>query len=57
MSDIEDKLAYNPDRVDPDPDNFDIADFPLKGCRNCGRRDRPQWKGWCNDDICSHEGG
>lgn len=35
------------------PDNYDCTDFPTKGCRQCGRTDRPQWKGICNDDSCS----
>lgn len=37
----------------PDPNNHDCTDFPTKGCRNCGRKDRPQYDGWCNDDSCS----
>lgn len=42
-------------RVEPDPTNFDTTNFPRKGCRQCGERDRPQYKGICNDDHCSHE--
>lgn len=42
-------------KLKPDPDNHDCTDFPTKGCRNCGRKDRPQWDGWCNDDSCSRD--
>ena len=49
----EDIRQYNPSTVAPDPSNTDSTDFPMKGCRQCGKRDRPQWKGTCNDDECS----
>ena len=59
------QLEFVPDRLlkerpsrssyEPDPTNFDTTDFPTKGCRQCGKRDRPQYKGTCNDDHCSHQ--
>lgn len=47
-------LPEDNSQVTPDPTNFDCTDFPRKGCRQCGKRDRPQWKGTCNDDHCSN---
>ena len=41
-------------RIDPDPTNYDTTDFPRKGRRQCGKRDRPQFRGVCNDDRCSN---
>ena len=34
--------------------NSDTTDFPKRPCRQCGRMDRPQFEGICNDDSCSH---
>ncbi len=34
--------------------NRDTTDFPKKPCRQCGKMDRPQFNGICNDDHCSH---
>jgi hypothetical protein len=51
----EDFAKYDPSTVEPNPTNEDCTDFPMKGCKQCGRRDRPQWKGQCNDDRCSYE--
>ncbi len=42
----------DPRRTAADPTNHDTTDFPRKGCRNCGKRDRPQFKGECNDGHC-----
>lgn len=39
---------YDPSRVEPDPSNQSSTDWPRKGCRQCGKRDRPQWQGVCN---------
>lgn len=47
-------VAYDPSAVEPDPRNDDCTDWPRRGCRRCGARDRPQWEGICNDDRCSH---
>jgi hypothetical protein len=41
-------------RVDPDSTNNDTTDFPRKGCRNCGKRDRPQFRGTCSDGHCDN---
>jgi thymidylate synthase len=32
--------------------NTDTTDFPSKPCNVCGSKDRPQFKGTCNDDHC-----
>lgn len=39
--------------TDEEPNN-DCTDFPTRPCRQCGKMDRPQWEGICNDDHCSH---
>lgn len=36
-------------------ENRDCTDFPTRPCRNCGRTDRPQWDGVCNDGRCESE--
>lgn len=46
-------LPSDSSKVEPDPTNFDTTDFPRKGCRECGLRDRPQFKGQCNDGHCT----
>jgi hypothetical protein len=33
--------------------NMRCSDFPSKPCRICGKKDRPQWRGICNDGNCS----
>jgi len=38
-------------KVEPG-ENRDSTDFPKRPCRRCGRTDRPQWEGVCNDDSC-----
>lgn len=48
------QLTTDHSKTKPDPTNYDTTDFPRKGCRQCGKRDRPQFKGTCNDDHCSH---
>jgi hypothetical protein len=45
---------HNSAATEADLSNFDTTDFPRKGCRLCGKRDRPQFHGVCNDDNCSH---
>lgn len=52
---VEAMPPYDDSKVQPDPTNKDSTDWPRRGCRNCGRRDRPQYGGVCNDDSCSHE--
>lgn len=37
----------------PKAENQDTTEFPTKPCRICGKKDRPQYKGICNDDHCS----
>ena len=34
--------------------NYDTTDFPTKPCRQCGLKDRPQYKGTCNDGHCDN---
>lgn len=34
--------------------NYDTTDFPTKPCNNCGKKDRPQYKGSCNDGHCDN---
>lgn len=36
-------------------ENHDCTDFPKKPCRQCGKTDRPQWDGVCNDGNCDIE--
>lgn len=45
---------YESSQVAPDPTNEGTTDFPRKGCKVCGKRDRPQYKGTCNDDNCCY---
>ena len=33
-------------------ENHDCTDFPQRPCRICGKKDRPQYDGICNDGIC-----
>lgn len=33
-------------------ENHDTTDFPTKPCRQCGKMDRPQYQGACNDGNC-----
>lgn len=47
------KLNLDTSQVAPDANNTDCTDFPRKGCKICGRRDRPQWDGQCNDGSCT----
>ena len=35
----------------PDENN-DYTDLPTRPCKNCGKMDRPQWRGTCNDGHC-----
>lgn len=49
------QAPYDGSTVEPDPTNTDSTDWPRKGCRQCGKRDRPQFRGVCNDDRCSQE--
>lgn len=36
-------------------DNYDTTDFPAKPCRQCGKTDRPQFHGTCNDGHCDSQ--
>jgi len=38
-----------------DEANYTSSDFPTRGCRQCGKTDRPQYKGVCNDANCDRE--
>lgn len=36
----------------PCSENHTTTDFPILPCRKCGKMDRPQFDGICNDDHC-----